>query len=121
MRNGQHKNTIDMNLNDAPFSQIYNGEKTVELRLYDEKRQQICVGDTLRFTRVNTNDIMETEVLALHVFKSFFELFQTPLFAQCGCGDLTIEQSVEMMRGYYTAEQESRYGVVGIEIKVLKK
>ena len=36
-----------MKLNKSPFERIKNGTKTIEFRLYDEKRQQIIT----RFTR----------------------------------------------------------------------
>ena len=30
-----------MKLNESPFERIKNGTKTIEFRLYDEKRQQV--------------------------------------------------------------------------------
>ena len=39
--------THHMNLNPQPFSMIADGTKTIELRLLDEKRSLISVGDTL--------------------------------------------------------------------------
>ena len=41
--------THNMKLNDAPFETIKNGKKTIELRLYDEKRRKIKIGDTICF------------------------------------------------------------------------
>ena len=38
-----------MKLQSLPFSVIESGRKSIELRLYDEKRKQIAVGDTIRF------------------------------------------------------------------------
>ena len=38
-----------MKLNDAPYDMIKSGQKTVELRLYDEKRRMISVGDEIEF------------------------------------------------------------------------
>ena len=34
-----------MNLNAHPFEMMRSGKKTIELRLYDEKRRKISVGD----------------------------------------------------------------------------
>ena len=34
-----------MKLKLSPFQKIKNGSKTIELRLYDEKRQKVQVGD----------------------------------------------------------------------------
>lgn len=36
-----------MRLHKEPFELIKNGSKTIELRLYDEKRQMINLGDTI--------------------------------------------------------------------------
>ena len=36
-----------MKLNESPFERIKNGTKTIEFRLYDEKRQQVKVGDKI--------------------------------------------------------------------------
>ena len=41
-----------MKLNEGPFERIKNGTKTIEFRLYDEKRQQIKVGDKIEFSKL---------------------------------------------------------------------
>lgn len=46
-----------MKLKPAPFYQMRKGAKTIELRLYDPKRQRIKVGDQIEFS--NTQDKME--------------------------------------------------------------
>lgn len=38
-----------MKLQEDPFKRIKNGTKTVEFRLYDEKRQSIQIGDEIEF------------------------------------------------------------------------
>ena len=48
----------NMKLNPSPFEKIRTGSKTIELRLYDEKRRAISVGDTITF--VNTEDANDT-------------------------------------------------------------
>ncbi|MBQ2255674.1 MAG: DUF3850 domain-containing protein, partial [Clostridia bacterium] len=42
-----------MKLRPHPFAMIKSGKKTIELRLLDEKRRQIALGDTLIF--INTD------------------------------------------------------------------
>ena len=44
----------EMTLFPKPYASIASGQKTIELRLYDEKRQSIQLGDQIRFT--NTED-----------------------------------------------------------------
>lgn len=65
-----------MKLKPIPFHQMKGGAKTIELRLYDPKRQQIKIGDQIEFT--NTQDKTEkfrVKVNALHRFASFSELY----------------------------------------------
>ena len=40
-------NTFELRLNPVPFQQIKQGKKTVEMRLFDEKRKLFNVGDML--------------------------------------------------------------------------
>ena len=40
----------NMKLNNEPFNLIKNGTKTVELRLNDEKRKLLNIGDKIEFT-----------------------------------------------------------------------
>lgn len=39
-----------MKLSTEPFNQIASGAKVIESRLYDEKRQQIALGDEIEFS-----------------------------------------------------------------------
>ena len=36
-----------MKLNNKPFNMIKNGRKNIELRLYDEKRRKLNIGDEI--------------------------------------------------------------------------
>ncbi len=106
-----------MKLRREPFDNIINGIKTIELRLYDEKRQLINVGDKIMFSLIDGfSQQVETVVVKLHRFTSFRELFLTNHFCKCGCGDLSIDEAVERMRQYYTENEEEKYGIIGIEI-----
>ena len=40
----------NMKLNEKPFNNIKNGTKTVEYRLFDEKRKLLNVGDNIVFS-----------------------------------------------------------------------
>ena len=53
-----------MRLNPIPMENIRNGNKIIELRLYDEKRRKIAVGDTIKF--VNSKNITDTLRRRLH-------------------------------------------------------
>lgn len=98
-----------MRLRREPFELIRDGRKTVELRLYDEKRQQIAVGDTIVFRC--EEDALTVQVLALHRFPDFAELYAAMPRERLGSDD------PKDMERYYTLEEQRKYGVLGIEIE----
>ena len=107
-----------MSLSKAAYAQIKSGEKTVELRLFDEKRQGVNVGDDIYFSLADdASQLIKTTVLALHKFSNFNDLFFADMLEKSGFGGYTKEEAVACMRTYYTLEQEEKHGVLGIEIK----
>ena len=109
-----------MNLHPHPFFMIASGEKTIELRLLDEKRKLISVGDTLIFTNSNdTKSTISCVVEKLHIFANFEELYQYLPLDKCGYLPKELSNaSAKDMEIYYSPEKQMRYGVVGIEIKL---
>ena len=56
-----------MRLNESPFERIKNGTKTIEFRLYDEKRSQIKIGDKIEFSKLpELQETILVEVLELY-------------------------------------------------------
>lgn len=110
-----------MNLNARPFEMIKSGEKTIELRLYDEKRREIAVGDMIEFT--NSSDEkqrLRARVKELHIFKDFAELYANLPLDKCGYTKESIAFAApEDMLEYYPKEKQAKYGAVGIELEVL--
>ena len=110
-----------MRLKDAPFSMIECGQKTIELRLWDEKRQQIRVGDCIRFLHANEETrMLICAVVALHRFSTFEELYKALPLRSCGYTEEELSTAhSEDMELYYSKEEQARYGVVGIEIALI--
>lgn len=110
-----------MKLHAAPFEKIKSGEKTIELRLYDEKRQQIQVGDQIVFTNHITGETLQAQVATLYRFDDFAELYKTLPLLKCGytADDVNSAHPADMEQ-YYSVEEQKQYGVVGIEIRILE-
>ena len=107
--------THAMHLNEPPFEMIKSGQKTVELRLNDEKRRLIRVGDHILF-----NGSLEVEVVALHAYPDFEGLYAAfPLSVLGYLPDEEATASPSDMLAYYTREQIATYGALGIEIKLI--
>jgi ASC-1-like (ASCH) protein len=60
-----------------PFENIKNGTKKMEIRLYDEKRQKIQLGDIAKLiNRDNENEILFTRIIGLSRFASFEDMYR---------------------------------------------
>lgn len=106
-----------MKLAPAPFELIKSGKKTVELRLYDEKRKELRAGDIIEFTNTHTGETLTTMVLKLHIFGNFEELYRTLPLLNCGYTEENVTCATPHdMEKYYSPEQQKQYGVVGIEL-----
>ena len=112
-----NNNVHNMKLHSSPFEMIKSGEKTIELRLFDEKRQKIKVGDEIIFTDVATGETVTKIVADLHIFGSFDELYKSLPLLKCGytSEDVGDAHPSDMDR-YYSVEEQKKYGVVGIEL-----
>ena len=113
--------TYYMNLNPGPFAMIAGGHKIYELRLWDEKRSQIAVGDTLVFTHTeDPGKQLHCKVKALHRFANFAELYASLPLDKCGYLPEEIPTADPSdMDIYYSSEKQAMYGVVAIEIELL--
>ena len=108
-----------MKLKDKPFKSIKAGTKTIELRLYDEKRKLLNVGDVIEFTNIDTKEVIKVEILQLHRFNNFDDLYKHFNKVSMGYEENEVANPSDMEE-YYSKEEQQEYGVVGIEIKVLK-
>lgn len=110
--------THQLQLAAEPFELISRGIKTIECRLYDEKRQLIRLGDTLVFTnRENPEQTLQTQVVGLLRYDSFESLFSVCEISKFG--GKTQDGLLALIRQFYSVEQEHQYGVLGIHIRLI--
>ena len=107
-----------MNLAPLPYRQITEGKKTIELRLYDERRQGIRPGDFIEFTNRDEPDRRFTaRVEELYIFDSFDDLYRSLPLTDCGYTKEELPHaSPRDMDQYYTREQQKTYKALGIKI-----
>lgn len=103
-----------MKLNKSPFERIKNGTKTIEFRLYDEKRQQIKIGDKIEFSKLpDLQEKLLVDVVDLYREDTFENLFKK-LYSD----EEEIKRKTKAMYEYYSPEKEKEYGVLGIKVKI---
>lgn len=109
----------EMRLDPKPFAAVAAGSKTVEVRLYDEKRLSVAVGDRIIFRESGGNGSIRTVVTSLYRNATFRGLFEEVGCAAIGCRGMRIDDAVNAMYGIYTPEREREYGVIGIGIRTV--
>lgn len=112
------KQTHHMKLNTGPFMMIARGEKTVELRLYDEKRQKVALGDNIIFTLVDdktqTLTVRVVGLLRYATFKDMFARNDPKKFGGNSATELTVS-----LKKYYSEKMQAESGVLGVEFQKL--
>lgn len=99
------------------YTKLKNGTKTIELRLYDEKRQRIKLGDDIEFCNAeNAEDKILTEVIALYKAKNFKELCDMIDIKKAGFLG-TPKELQQTMTEFYPITEQQKFGVLGIEVK----
>ena len=105
-----------MRLQSEPFEKIKSGTKRIELRLFDEKRKLINIGDTIEFQKQSEEtEMLHVKVVALLRYRSFSELFDDFVPEIFGGKDKI--SLLEGVHQFYSPEREKEYGVLGIRIE----
>ncbi len=108
-----------MRLNNGPFNRIKAGTKTIEMRLNDEKRKLLKENDLIEFINRTTLENIIVEIVKLYKYSNFDELYKH--FDKISIGyDKDDIANPKDMEQYYSKEEQEKYGVIGIEIKVIE-
>ena len=110
----------EMKLKSVYFDKIKNGKKIYEIRLNDEKRKNINIGDVVIFKKEpNLIENIQTKVKDLIYFNNFYEMTNTLPLEKLGFENLSKEEVEKIYHSFYSTEDELRFGVVAIKIEVL--
>ena len=109
-----------MKLSEPWFSLIKSGQKTIEGRIYDDKRKLLQVGDTIIFTNQKMTDEIVREILDLKIFtgiNSFDSALRHAKLKNILPGVKTYAEGVQIYHSIPGYEDGARdYGVILIYI-----
>lgn len=125
--------TFAMRLADDMFDAVKAGTKKVEIRLWDDKRQKVDIGDYIEFVRIgDRNQRVKRKVVDIVRADNFAELFVKDMptenknagkelrFSPTEVGSpegSDMAAFVDGMYAYYTKEQEEKPGVVAFVLE----
>ncbi|WP_442600457.1 ASCH domain-containing protein [Neobacillus sp. D3-1R] len=100
------------------FNSIKEGKKKVEVRLNDEKRRKIKVGDTIEFIKVPEQDeTMKVQVIDIKIYDTFQSMYKDIPFKDFDCEGWTMKEMIDGTYEIYSPEQEKEWGTLAIKIK----
>ena len=109
----------EMKLQPKFFDFIKYGTKRIELRLYDEKRRNIELGDKIIFKKEpKLEEVVETTVVGLLRYKSFKELFEDFDMSLLADKSMTKRELLEGLEEFYTVEKQEEFEVLGTRIEL---
>lgn len=110
-----------MSLYHQSFAAIKAGTKKIEVRLADEKRSRLQVGDTIEFTDLDTFETIRVKVLGLEKFATFKQLFAKYSGTIIGSPeDESIADLDRENQTIYSRAREMQYGALAIRIQIIK-
>ncbi len=108
----------EMSLQLKYFDYIKNGTKRIELRLFDEKRQRVRLGDIIEFTNPD-GETLAVKVVGLLRYGSFEDLFKDYDISILADESMTKQELLDVLNGFYPLEKQNEMGVVGIRVEVV--
>ena len=109
---------VDGKKYEIKMSELLNSlTKTIEFRLYDEKRKLIKIGDQIEFSKLpELEEKLFVDVLDLYREETFERLFRKLID-----DEREVQRKTHAMKEFYSDEDEKKYGVVGIKILLKNK
>ena len=101
------------------YNYILHGTKRIEIRLNDEKRKQIKIGDTITFLK--EPDLIESfnaKVIELMHYNNFEDMLNDIDISLLADKSVSQEELINSLEQFYSKEKQKEYSVVGIKIEI---
>ena len=109
-----------MKLQPKYYNFILKGTKRIEIRLFNEKRQQIKIGDIIKFKKEpELTESFKVKVIGLLRYNTFEDLINDFDIAILADASMTKQELIKVLEEFYSKEQQEKYGVLGIRIELI--
>lgn len=111
---------FEFRLDEDIFDVVKNGTKRVEIRLYDDKRKKMKMGDKLTFfKRPLEEEKLETVITGLKTFSKIEDLLSTYEMKDIYIDGFNKNDFTKLLGRFYSNEYQEKYGFVAIEFEVI--
>ena len=107
----------NMHLYGSASKWIQSKLKTIDVRIYDEKRRKVSIGDYITFI-TDSDEEIQVRVVGILVCETFSILYDMLNVLHIGY-TFESEANYTDMYKYYSKEEENKYGVIGIAFEYI--
>ena len=109
---------MNIHLDEDIFEVVKSETKTVEVRVNDEKRRKLQVGDKITFLK-RPDDIerIDAVIERLSYYDNFKTLVDNYTIEEIYLKGYTKEYFLDLLKRFYSDEEVNKYGVVAITFK----
>ncbi len=102
------------------FENVKHGTKKVEVRVNDEKRRRLKVGDKITFLlRPDDVESIDAIVEDLIYYKTFEDLVEDYSEEELYSSEYTKEEFLTLLKKFYSDEEIEKYGTVAIRFRIM--
>ena len=111
----------ELHLHPEVFDLIKNGSKNIEMRLNDEKRRNMKIGDVIRFTKRFTEPVetLDVKIKDRKEYNNFSELIDNYEMKQLYFEKYTKEELLNELCRFYSIDEQNNNGVVAFEFEII--
>jgi len=107
-----------MKLSEPYYSLVRKKEKTVEIRVYDEKRQKLQINDFIEFTKQDGNGPFKLKIENLVYSTNFEKSIRRSTLKKCMPNIKSVKEAVNIYHSFPNYKKNAKkYGVIAIYLK----
>ncbi len=109
---------MTIHLDEDVFKVVKYGTKNIEVRVNDEKRRKLKIGDTITFLkRPDDKESISAIIEDLVYYKDFKDLVKDYNMEELYLKEYSKEDFLTLLKRFYSDDEINKYGVVAIKFK----
>ncbi len=112
------KNSFNYKIYSEVYDEIIRGNKTIEIRLLNEKSDKIKNGDEITFSVLDSDKTLTVEVIEKYIFENIDELFKNKYVVKNSLMNYTNDETKDLLYNIFGKEKVDNSKIVGIEFRL---
>lgn len=110
---------FDYRITKQVYDWIVNGNKNIEIRLYNEKSSKIEIGDTIHFKVIDNEDLnIKVKVIGLLIYRDINSLLQDINIKSIA--NVEQQELEKLLYDIFGEEKVKNSNIIGIKFKVIE-